>query len=340
MVGQPGAAPMGTFTYDPDGDRWTWSDELYAMHGFVPGEVVPTSALVEAHRHPDDRAAVRALLDEALTGGRPCGGQHRLVDAGGRERWVALLVEPRATASGRRLDGRVLDLTVPHTRSSAALATSMLAAATASRTVIDEAKGALMLAYGLDDDAAFGLLRWYSQHTNLKLRTLAERLIDAATGRPLLPTAARRGLDEVLSDVTVTGSSTGTPAGMVGAAASHRVGAVRAAGGAGALTTHRVQLPGATLLRVAGEVDLHSAPELAAALADAAAGTDAPHPVVVDLSEVTHLGPAGIAQLVSSHRRCQDAGTRLRIVVGPDGPVLPDDAHGLDVFGDLASAAA
>jgi hypothetical protein len=46
-----------------------------------------------------------------------------------------------------------------------------------SRAVIDQAKGALILRYGLDDDAAFALLRRWSQTSNTKVRTIAETLI-------------------------------------------------------------------------------------------------------------------------------------------------------------------
>ena len=35
----------------------------------------------------------------------------------------------------------------------------------------------LMLIYGLSGDAAFDLLRWRSQETNVKLRLLAEQII-------------------------------------------------------------------------------------------------------------------------------------------------------------------
>jgi aryl carrier-like protein len=46
-----------------------------------------------------------------------------------------------------------------------------------SRAVIDQAKGALMLRYGLDDVAAFALLRRWSQSSNRKVRTIADTLV-------------------------------------------------------------------------------------------------------------------------------------------------------------------
>ena len=44
------------------------------------------------------------------------------------------------------------------------------------RAVIEQAKGVLMAVYRIDAQAAFDLLRWGSQHTNTKLRVMAEQL--------------------------------------------------------------------------------------------------------------------------------------------------------------------
>lgn len=51
--------------------------------------------------------------------------------------------------------------------------------ALASRPVIEQAKGALMLRYRIHADQAFALLVRWSQHTNTKLRVLATVLVDA-----------------------------------------------------------------------------------------------------------------------------------------------------------------
>lgn len=44
------------------------------------------------------------------------------------------------------------------------------------RALIDQAKGMLMFIYGVDADEAFAMLRWESQHRNVKLRLLAEQI--------------------------------------------------------------------------------------------------------------------------------------------------------------------
>ena len=44
------------------------------------------------------------------------------------------------------------------------------------RADIERTKGMLMLIYGMDDAAAFELLKWRSQETNVKLRLLAAQV--------------------------------------------------------------------------------------------------------------------------------------------------------------------
>ena len=42
--------------------------------------------------------------------------------------------------------------------------------------MIEQAKGMLMVVYGIDADAAFALLRWQSQQYNVKLRLVAGQI--------------------------------------------------------------------------------------------------------------------------------------------------------------------
>ena len=64
---------------------------------------------------------------------------------------------------------------------------------TKSRAAIEQAKGMLMAIYGIDAQAAFDLLKWRSQETNVKLRPLAEQIatdfIGAAHDEALPPRA-------------------------------------------------------------------------------------------------------------------------------------------------------
>lgn len=68
--------------------------------------------------------------------------------------------------------------TTPLESSARGLITAAVAEIVNNRAVIDQAKGMLILVYGVDEDGAFEMLRWRrSQSTNTKLRTLAEQLV-------------------------------------------------------------------------------------------------------------------------------------------------------------------
>lgn len=71
----------------------------------------------------------------------------------------------------------------------------------ATLPVIEQAKGALMMTYGLTDDAAFAVLRAHSQNRNVKLRELAAELIGNAP-HCLLGARAHGDLDRLLDSVT------------------------------------------------------------------------------------------------------------------------------------------
>ena len=55
--------------------------------------------------------------------------------------------------------------------------TEALRTITARRAVIEQAKGMLMLVYGVDADAAFDVLRKQSQDHNVKLNLVAEQVM-------------------------------------------------------------------------------------------------------------------------------------------------------------------
>lgn len=80
--------PVGRYRLDLTTGRWVWSDEVYIMHGFQPGEIVPTTELMLSHKHPEDRARVDGVLRTAAETGEPFSSVHRIYDARGRSaRW-------------------------------------------------------------------------------------------------------------------------------------------------------------------------------------------------------------------------------------------------------------
>jgi anti-sigma B factor antagonist len=94
------------------------------------------------------------------------------------------------------------------------------------------------------------------------------------------------------------------------------------------------QIGAAALVEIGGEIDLHSAPQLRAALLKAGEG-EAPR-LVVDLSEVTFIDSTGIGVLVGALKRARESGgdvhfcgvqARVRRVFEITGLI-----HGLPLF--------
>lgn len=164
---------------------WRWSDEVYRIYGFSPGEVVPTTELLMAHKHPDDIARTQRALEAALRTGDPFSCRHRVVDARGAIRTV-VAVGRGVVVDGKvvQLHGYLVDVTASLRQDIKAEADAAVRAATEHRSVIDQAKGALMLALGVDEEVAFALLAARSQAVNVKLRAVASALVeDIAEGR-------------------------------------------------------------------------------------------------------------------------------------------------------------
>ena len=69
----------------------------------------------------------------------------------------------------------------------------------AHRTIIDQAKGMLMLVYDVDDRKAFEVLRRRSQETNVKLWQLAQQLLEDVPRATRTETPALRAIcDQIL----------------------------------------------------------------------------------------------------------------------------------------------
>jgi hypothetical protein len=105
----PGVA--GGFAYDRRTDRWTWSTEVFRLHGFEPHDVVPTTELMRYHLHPDDGDAVLGKLWLAMDAGAPFSEHFRLVDAHGTTRHVlALGTGETDSRLGAGLRGQMIDV--------------------------------------------------------------------------------------------------------------------------------------------------------------------------------------------------------------------------------------
>ena len=191
-----GSRAAGRFRYERGTDIWSWSPEMFAVLGLDPGTTDPgTEALVQ-EQHPDDR--VRTL--QAFTAA--CAGRAFALEVrsqGGR-RAVVLVAEPEMDQEGRvvAVEGLCADLTAGHPPGSGDERTleletevAQLRAAMASRAVIEQAKGILMLLTSCRDQTAFDLLGHISSHTHRKVRDVARAITESATGGARLPEEIR-----------------------------------------------------------------------------------------------------------------------------------------------------
>lgn len=178
-VGDGEPQRVGRFWFYLDGQRWGWSDAVARMHGYEPGTVAPTTALLLRHKHPEDRSEVAVVL-EGVRQGDAFSTRHRIIDTGGRTHWVIVVGDRMLDDTGAVLGtaGFYIDVTEV-LQSDVSTAVSEV---TKSRAVIEQAKGVLMAAYGVSADRAFDILVWRSQETNIKVRDLAARFLAALVG--------------------------------------------------------------------------------------------------------------------------------------------------------------
>ncbi len=171
---------VGWFSFYFEGQRWEWSEQVQRMHGYEPGTVVPTTELVLAHKHPDDRRQVAEAIDDVLHTHRAFSTRHRIIDTSGVVHHVVVvgdqLTDHRDAVIGTH--GYYVDITPTSDRAHDELITAKIAEITEHRAVIEQAKGMLMLVYGIDSAAAFDLLKWRSQESNVKLRLLAQQIVE------------------------------------------------------------------------------------------------------------------------------------------------------------------
>lgn len=95
----------------------------------------------------------------------------------------------------------------------------------------------------------------------------------------------------------------------------------------GALSIGRADRSSAAVLALSGDLDLATAPQLTAAVA--AASSERPPMLVLDLTEVDFLASAGLTVLLASWREAPE-GTQVRIVAASRATLRTMQLTGLD----------
>lgn len=77
---------LGSFEWDIRSNRLTWSDELYRIYGYQPGEIDITVEKFVSHLHPEDRRKVEGAIHAACSGAAGFQTEERILRSNGEER--------------------------------------------------------------------------------------------------------------------------------------------------------------------------------------------------------------------------------------------------------------
>ena len=200
--------PYGPFRYDVVHKSWWWSDDLYRIHGFEPGDVVPTTDLLVRHKHPDDAAVATAIILNAFTSGEPFALWHRIIDARMRTRTVVSVGDGVFDDAGTLVEvrGFMVDVTGSKRSQTARDIDDAVRRSAESRGTIEQAKGVIMATLGVDADEAFARLKRSSQNANIKLRDLAATLLATFEELRQDGLGAHKAVESVLGPEAVTGT--------------------------------------------------------------------------------------------------------------------------------------
>ena len=194
---------VGSFRFWFAGQQWEWSDEVARMHGYEPGSVEPTTALLLSHKHPDDRVHVQDLLDQALHSGGSFSSRHRFIDTAGKVHDVIVVADRMFDDEGAVTGtaGYYIDVADTFDEARQEVLDEALPELFEARAAIEQAKGALMFVYRVTAAQAFKVLQWRSQETNTKLRNLATQLVAEISTLPAPSPAMQSQFDHLLLSV-------------------------------------------------------------------------------------------------------------------------------------------
>lgn len=94
-------ADCGWFGWNIARGTTVWSDSVYRLHGYRPGQIIPSSALAFHHKHRDDLYGCVDALHAGMVDDRLIVHEHRLVDAQGQTRTVVMIARPVGDGQGR-----------------------------------------------------------------------------------------------------------------------------------------------------------------------------------------------------------------------------------------------
>ncbi len=106
-------AHMGDYDWEIAPDINTWSDQLFRIYGYEPGEINPNYQQFLSMVHPDDRDRIEAIHQQAYATGEPYEMIERIVRPDGEVRYLSSngQVVKDETGAPIRFRGTCIDIT-------------------------------------------------------------------------------------------------------------------------------------------------------------------------------------------------------------------------------------
>ena len=106
-------AQFGSWEFYPANQQSVWSDAMFDQFGFDPTQTEPSYAELMQRIHPDDRQMVEHYVDLAITQGKPCAFDLRVLLPNGTIRYLHARCEPVFDTQEQvsKLMGTCLDIT-------------------------------------------------------------------------------------------------------------------------------------------------------------------------------------------------------------------------------------
>ena len=146
---------------------------------------------------------MKNLFDELLAAQAPISSRHRIVDAAGDVHNVVVVSKSVLAEDGRAtgIQGFYVDISAVFGEEVDDAVDVAVAEFATNRAAIEQAKGMVMLTYGIPADRAFDVLKWRSQQTNTKIRALCELIVKRAVDEIDTNDANRAVFDDILLNV-------------------------------------------------------------------------------------------------------------------------------------------
>ena len=106
-------ANMGDYDWHIETDTNTWSDQLFRIYGYEPGQIMASYDVFMQHIHPDDREKIRGVHQHAYATGEPYQMVERILRPDGELRYLASNGQVVTDANGTplRMRGTCIDIT-------------------------------------------------------------------------------------------------------------------------------------------------------------------------------------------------------------------------------------